>query len=56
MRYFKVHVATNKIGSGKSDVLKFEDDVTQEEIDEMCEEWVWDNIEADWHEVDKESQ
>ena len=51
MKKFKFYVDTGFVGSQREDTFEFDDDVTEEEINETFEGWVWETINAEWSEV-----
>ena len=40
-----VSVSTDLVGSKVSDILEFGDDISPEEIERECLDWMWDHIE-----------
>jgi len=51
MRRIKFTISTNYVGSEYSDVLEFDDDITDDELQEAWEAWVWENTEGGFSEV-----
>lgn len=51
MKTIKVWVGTGYVGSLVKDTIEVEDDATEEEIDEMYQQWIWNVINAGWSEV-----
>ena len=52
MKKYKFFVSTNKVGSDMSDVLEFDDDITEEEVREAYEDWIWGKLNTGWAEVE----
>lgn len=52
MKKYKFFVSTNKVGSDISDVLEFDDDVTEEEVRGAYEDWIWEKLNTGWGEVE----
>jgi hypothetical protein len=48
----KVSVATNKVGSKVSDILEIEDGLSFDEIEEIYKEWMYENIDGHWENID----
>lgn len=44
----KAYVNTGFVGCRHEEVLEFEDDATDEEIEEWVREWMYDRIEWGW--------
>ncbi len=42
----KIYASTGKVGSKIEDVIEIEDDTTEEEIEEMAKDWLFNTI--DW--------
>jgi len=51
MRKIKFYVGTTMVGSKVTHIQEFDDDITNEEIEEFLKEWVWENINADFEEI-----
>ena len=45
----KFSVSTRYVGSRKTEVIEFEDDTAESELDEYFKEWVWENIDANFY-------
>lgn len=50
MREIKVYLSIGYPGAAREDVLEFEDDATEEEIDGIVQEWANDFISIGWRE------
>lgn len=46
MKKIEFSVATNRVGSKVTEVVEFEDDVTDEEIEDSFSEWMWSQLDA----------
>lgn len=56
MKRVKFYVATNKVGSKVEEVMEVEDSITNEELEELFKEWVWNNVDANFWEVDEKGK
>lgn len=50
MKKIRMFLNTGFVGCKRSEVVEFEDEATEEEIDEYCKEWMHEHIEYGWHE------
>lgn len=44
MRKVRVNLGMGLVGCKRHAILEFEDDATQEDIDEAAEQWMWETI------------
>lgn len=56
MKRLKFFVRTNRVGSIVEEIVEIEDDMTDEEIEEYFKEWVWNNTESNFWEVDEKGK
>ena len=53
MKTIKVHVSTNRVGSGDYKEFEVYDEVSLEEIEELAREEMFDMIEWHWEYIDE---
>lgn len=53
MRKIKFHLNTGYAGCLHEDILEFEDDITEEQIEYELEQWANDQIDAWWEEIEE---
>lgn len=56
MKKIEVYVSTGYVGAEKKEVIEVEDALTEDEINELCMEWLWENIEFGWYEKQGEQE
>lgn len=56
MKFVKFFLSTSKVGSRVEEVVEFEDDTTEEEINEAFTTWVWERANASWYECDEKGK
>jgi len=54
MKKYLFSVSTNRVGSKVREIVELDDDLTEEEVEELWKEWVWENIEAFFLEGEEE--
>lgn len=47
----RFEVGTNIAGSEVSDVIEVEDDMTDDEIEEYFQNWIWEQLDYSWRKV-----
>lgn len=52
MKNIKFAMETDLVGCGSEEIFEFDDDVTDEEIEEELKDWVWNQIDAWYEEVE----
>lgn len=52
MKKIEFSIATNRIGSKCKEIIEFEDGATEEEIDEVYQDWMNENNQGSWYVVD----
>ena len=55
MKKIKGHVATNKVGSDTSFEFEVDDDTTEEEIQEMVVDVIWECLDYTWGVVENDN-
>lgn len=53
MKKVKMIVSSGMVNSKVSETVEMADDMRKEDIDCYFEEWVWDQIDAYWEEVEE---
>ena len=53
MRKIKVYATTNYVGCKSEDTFEVSDDATDNEINEMAQEYIEEMIDTGWYEVDE---
>jgi hypothetical protein len=48
----EVEVRMSLVGCEKKDIIEFEDGTSDEEIEEICKEWMFDQIEWNYRTID----
>lgn len=48
MRKVKIVLSTGFARANYEEILEIEDDITEEEMEEICEDFVWNRISVDW--------
>lgn len=56
MRKIKLWVGTGFINAEHTDFIEVEDDITEEELDKIAEEFMWEHICCGWSEVEGEEE
>ena len=54
MRKVKISLSTGFAGANYENIIEVEDDITEEELEEICEEFVWDHISVGWKYIDED--
>ena len=54
MRKIKLWVETGIIGGEHEEIIEVKDDITEEDLDELAIEFMWDHVECGWEEVKEE--
>lgn len=52
MRKFEFCVSTDKADSEVKSIAEFDDDITDEEIEDAYEDWMWEHIDTGWVEIE----
>lgn len=52
MKKIKLWVATGFVNAEHEDIIEVEDDIAEEDLFKMAEEFMWEHIECGWTEVE----
>ena len=52
MKTYEFFVSTDIVGSEVSEEFEFDDDITDDEVNEFYIGWMWENIESGYTEVE----
>ena len=51
MKRVKFYCDIGYVGCEKEEIVEYEDDVSEKDIDADFQDWLWNNIDAGWYET-----
>lgn len=52
MKRYRFAMNSGYVGTEQEDVFEFDDDVTEDYVNELWKDWVWEHIDGNYEEVE----